>query len=488
MQVTTDKYRQTAAREMADDYTQRFLKLLPVRLAERRKQAYADFADPALAQEKGAAIRAQALADLPWLLETFEKNARAAGARVFWAGDADAANRYMVDLARKNGISYVTKGKSMITEEIGLNEAFASAGIRAYETDLGEFITQLLERPPFHIVGPAINIPVSRISELFQEKGVTDGPEEDPVKLGMAARRFLRERFRHLEMGVTGVNLAVAETGTLINVENEGNIRLSKSSPRIQVAVMSIEKVVPDTEAALHLIRLLCRSCTGQAMSAYVSFDQGPKTDNALDGPEELHILILDNGRTRIYQNPETRDALRCIRCGACLNACPIYGKIGGYPYGWAYSGPMGQVLTPLLLGLENSRDLFDACTLCKRCTSICPVGIDHPRLLLYYRQQNAAGDPVLKGSGMALTENALYLSYAYIARHPHLWRMFAAGVQKTLNQYAGDGKIRRGPSGLNGWFSSRDLPEMTGGSFHSQWRRIRHQTKAPKPGREGEG
>lgn len=487
MQVTIDQYRRVAAKEMADDYTQRFLKLLPVRLAERRRQAYADFADPALAQKKGAAIRARALADLPRLLERFEEKARAAGARVFWADDAAAANRYIVDLARKNGIAYVTKGKSMITEEIGLNEALASAGIRAYETDLGEFITQLLERPPFHIVGPAINIPVSRISRLFQEKGVTGGPEEDPVKLGMAARRFLRERFRHLEMGVTGVNLAVAETGSLINVENEGNIRLSKSSPRIQAAVMSIEKVVPDMESALHLIRLLCRSCTGQAMSAYVSMDNGPKTDNALDGPEELHIVILDNGRTRIYQDPETRDALRCIRCGACLNACPIYGKIGGYPYGWAYSGPMGQVLSPLLLGLEHSRDLFDACTLCKRCSSICPVGIDHSRLLLYYRQQNAAGDPVLNGGGTAFTENVLYLSYAYIARHPRLWRVFAAGVQKTLNRCARDGKIRRGPRGLSGWFSSRDLPEMAGGSFHSQWRRIRHQSKSPKPGRQRE-
>jgi len=353
-----------------------------VSLAERRKSAFADFSDPTAMQAAGAAIRAGALEQLPELLETFEETATANGARVFWAADAGRANDYIVRVARQNGVQYVTKGKSMISEELGLNEALAQKGIKAWETDLGEFITQLLKRPPFHIVGPAINIPVAAISEIFMEKGIITSPEHDPVRLGLAARRFLRQRFHHVEMGITGVNLAVAEIGSLINVENEGNIRLSKSSPRIQVAVMSLEKIVATMADALHLIRLLCRSSTGQAISAYVSIDSGPRKNWELDGPEELHIVILDNGRTRIYQDPETRDVLLCIRCGACLNVCPIYGKIGGYPYGRAYTGPMGQILSPLLLGLDRTRDLFQACTLCRKCRSICPVGVDLNRLL----------------------------------------------------------------------------------------------------------
>lgn len=473
---------------MADAYTQQFLKLLPARLAERRNIAFADFKDPAGAREEAAAIRARSLENLAGLLESFEEKAAAAGARVYWAADAHAANARIAEIARENRVSFVTKGKSMITEETGLNDALEKAGITVWETDLGEFITQLLQVPPFHIVGPAINIPVERISRLFEEKGVTNSPETDPVRLGMAARRFLRNRFRHLEMGITGVNMAVAETGTLINVENEGNIRLCKSSPRIQVAVMSIEKVVPSMEEALHLIRLLCRSCTGQGISAYVSMDTGPAGQEEIDGPEQLHVIVLDNGRSRIYADPQTRDALRCIRCGACLNACPIYGKIGGYPYGWAYSGPMGQVLSPLLLGLERTRDLFEACTLCKRCKSVCPVGIDHPRLMLYYRAQNAAGEPLLGGGGGSAAENALYAAYAHVARHPHMWRLSTGGLRHVLNHYAAGGKISRGPHVLDGWLGSRDLPEMPRESFHRQWRRLRHGSAPKGKGKNGEG
>ncbi len=472
MKITTEQYKKIAAREMADEYTQLFLKVLPARLAERRKTAFADFEDPEAAKKTGAAIRAEALENLPALLSEFEKNARAKGARIFWAEDAESANRYIVKTAIDNNVSYVAKGKSMITEELGLNEALAENGIQAWETDLGEFITQLLGRPPFHIVGPAINIPVEQISDIFLEKGIISEAEHDPVQLGLAARRFLRERFRRLEMGITGVNMAVAESGTLINVENEGNIRLSKSSPRIQVAVMSMEKLVAAMTDALHLIRLLCRSATGQAISAYVSMDTGPAKEDEIDGPEQLHIVILDNGRSKIYRDPVTRQALRCIRCGACLNACPIYGKIGGYPYGWAYSGPMGQVVSPLLLGFERTRDLFEACTLCGKCRDICPVGIDHPELMLYYRHKNAAADPDLKGAGETWTQRTAYEAYTQIAGHPALWRIFGGVLRRVLNIYARGDKIESGPGALEGWFKSRDLPAAPSESFRSLWRK----------------
>jgi L-lactate dehydrogenase complex protein LldF len=471
MKVTTDRFRQTALAELADPRTQKFLQILPLRLSARRQAAYESFADPAAAHLYGQAIRAESVARLPELLETFERNALANGARVFWAEDSAAANRYIADLAQEKGAHYVTKGKSMITEELGLNAYLAQQGITAWETDLGEFITQLLERPPFHIVGPAINIPVEQVRDIFLEKGVLDAPTLDPVALGKAARRFLRDKFRDLRMGITGVNIAVAETGTVINVENEGNIRFNKSSPKTLVCVMSLEKVVPTLADALHQLRVLCRSATGQAAGAYISLDSGPRKAGESDGPEELHIVILDNGRSAVYQNPQIREVLRCIRCGACLNTCPVYGKVGGYPYGWAYSGPMGQVLTPALRGLEGMGDLVRACTLCHRCKTICPAGIDHPDLLLYYRYKDVQADPLLAGQGVGLAERLAQRLFALVAGRYAFWRIFSKVIRMTAHLLKeGETLHGLGPLG-RGWFQSRDLPAPAAKSFHERWR-----------------
>jgi L-lactate dehydrogenase complex protein LldF len=482
MEIKTQQYRQVAVREMADEYTRQFLKLLPARLAERRKTAFADFADPQAAMKAGAAIRARAMENLPSLLETFEKNATEAGAHIHWAQDAAEANACIVKIAKENNISYVAKGKSMITEELGLNQALLQNGIQAWETDLGEFITQLMDRPPFHIVGPAINIPVDQISDVFVKNGVISSPETDPVRLGMAARKFLRQKFRDLKMGIVGVNMAVAESGTIINVENEGNIRLSKSCPEIQVAVMSLEKVVETFADAFQLLRLLCRSSTGQALGAYVSMDTGPKKKDEIDGPEALHIVILDNGRTRIYQNPETRQVLQCIRCGSCLNACPIYGKIGGYPYGWAYSGPMGQILTPLLLGFEKTQDLFKSCTLCGRCRHFCPVGIDHPKVICYLRSRNVMGNPVFNGKGEKFNERLAYGFYLHAASHKILWELSGRILRRILNRRAVNGQIKAGPKLFSGWFAHRNLPASYGGGFQ-KYRRHSRDAKGIMPG-----
>jgi len=470
MKITTERFKQTALEELDNSHTQKFLEILPLRLAARRNEAYESFPDPVAAHDYGHSIRDEAIQRLPELLETFETNAVANGAQVFWAADSKAANDYIVRLARRKGVGYVTKGKSMVTEELGLNEALAAAGIDAWETDLGEFITQLLQRPPFHIVGPALNIPVQQICDIFMEKGVIDSPTVDPVELGMAARRFLRDRFRDLEMGITGVNIAVAETGTVINVENEGNIRLNKSSPRTLVCVMSLEKVVPTIVDAMHMLRVLCRSATGQSASAYMSLDSGPKRPDEIDGPEEMHIIILDNGRSAMYQDPRTREALRCIRCGACLNSCPVYGKVGGYPYGWAYSGPMGQVLTPALQGLRDTGDLVRACTLCHRCKNICPAGIDHPSLLLYYRAKDVAGDKTLGGSGGRWGERLVHKLYSVAGSDHRLWRIFSTMARLAANSQRKGERIRSIPIGARGWFSSRNLPALPRKRFRDRW------------------
>jgi len=274
-------------------------------------------------------------------------------------------------------------------------------------------------------------------------------------------------------MGITGVNVAVAETGTIINVENEGNIRFTKSSPRTQVSVMSLEKVVPTMKDALHLIRLLCRNCTGQRISAYVSMDSGPRRKGEIDGPEELFIVIVDNGRSKIYQDLKARDALRCIRCAACLNICPVYRQVGGYAYGWAYSGPMGQVVNPLLLGLERTKELYRATTLCGACKSVCPVGIDHPSMFLYYRAKDVLGDPELKGKKRPWVEEKFFKMFGRAATRPWLWDLGVRMARPFINKEASHGIIRTAKGPFEGWFRIRDFPAMTGKTFHERWKKL---------------
>jgi L-lactate dehydrogenase complex protein LldF len=461
-------FMETARKEMANPMTQAFLSILPPGFAIMRQMSMASFSDPAAAVELSRALRQESVARLPELLEEFEANALKNGTKVFWAKDARAANEYILNLCKEKGTGYITKGKSMVTEEIGLNSALALGGIEAFETDLGEFIIQQLGRPPFHIVGPAINIPVTEISGLFLEKGIIRKSTDDAITLGKAVRAYLREKFRNLKVGIAGVNMAVASTGTFINIENEGNIRLTKSSPETLVAVMSLEKVVPDIKDALHLIRILCRNCVGQKISGYATLDTGPARPDETDGPKELHIIILDNGRAQIYKDPVTRQVLKCIRCGACLNICPVYSKIGGYPYGFAYSGPMGQMLNPLLLGLEQTKDLFCSCTLCGACRDICPAGINHPELFLYYRSKIAS----LAGPG----EKALYASAAAAMQSSLLWTLGIKSARLFLNKKVHDGYISSIEGKAGRWFSCRDLPMIADRTFHELWKDLNRE------------
>lgn len=474
MEVKTDQFVEVAKKELKNERNKRFLSVLPYAITIARKRAMDSFPDPEAANEYGRSIRAEVIARLPELLEEFENNAAANGAKVIWAKTAAEANDFILNLARERGVKYVTKGKSMVTEEMGLNHVLEENGIEPFESDLGEFIAQQLHRPPFHIVGPALNIPVEEISDLFMAKANMKEPTTDPVRLGYAARLYLRDKFHHLQMGITGVNMAVAETGSIINVENEGNIRMSKSSPKIQVSIMSLEKVVPTMKDAMHLARLLCRNCTSQKLSAYVSIDSRPKKKDEIDGPEELYIIILDNGRSEIYQDLKAREALRCIRCGACLAACPVYCKIGGYPYGWAYSGPMGQVLNPLLLGLDRTHDLFHACTLCGSCKSVCPGGVDHPEIFLYYRRQEAAKGR--KQSGELISDKAakLFDLWTWGAAKGWRWKMGVKTARPLVNSYAKGGVISKAPGRAAGWFRTRDLPAMAQKTFHDRWTEIK--------------
>jgi L-lactate dehydrogenase complex protein LldF len=474
MQVSTEKFTEFAKKGVEKARAWPFLKMVPHFLYQMREAGLATLPDATAAHAYGAAIRSEALSRLPELLEEFEKKAIANGAKVYWARTAQEAREYIVNLAKERGVEFVIKGKSMVTDEIGLNELLAEQGIEPWEGDLGEFIIQLLHCPPFHIVAPAINIAVEEIRDLFMAKANMKEPTLDPVELGWAARLFLREKFHHAEFGVTGVNMAVAETGTIINLENEGNIRFAKASPRTQVSVMSLEKVVPTMKDAMHLMRLLSRNCSGQKISAYVSMDSGPKKDSEMDGPEELIIVVVDNGRSMIYQDPQARDALRCIRCAACLNICPVYRQIGGYAYGWVYSGPMGQVLMPLLLGLNKTQDIYRACTLCGACKSVCPVGIDHPNLFLYYRSMDVSADHPFNGKKRPWREVQFFKAWSMAVQHFWMWNLGVSIARPFMNRKSHHGVIREMKGAFGGWFRKRDFPSVAEETFHERWEEIK--------------
>jgi L-lactate dehydrogenase complex protein LldF len=471
MKITSEQFREVAREELKTRHTRAHLDFVALVIRKRREASMGLFPDPSAALALGKAIRTESIARLPELLEEFERSAAANGALVHWARDADEANQLILKIAQERNVGLITKGKSMVTEETGLNEVLIKNGLDVFETDLGEFIIQLLGRPPFHIQGPAANVPVQEICDLFLEKGIMKEPTLDPVELGHAARVFLREKFHHVEMGITGVNLAVAETGTIFNVENEGNIRLTKSSPRIQVSVMTLEKMVPTMQDAIHMLRLLCRNCTGQKIASYVSMDSGPNKGGEMDGPEELHIVIVDNGRSTFYQDTQLREALYCIRCGGCMLECPVYGKIGGYPYGWAYSGPMGQVLNPLMLGQDRTQDLYRACTLCGGCKTVCPAGIDHPRMFLSYRARDVEQDPTYRAKGRPWAESSFMGMFAWATKRRWRWDLGIRTIRPFINRHVEEGFIREMKGPLEGWFKSRDFPAMAEKTFHDRMR-----------------
>ena len=415
----------------------------------------------------------QTLLKLDVILQELADQVRSRGGKVFFAADGEEAVRYCLETAAKNRVKQVVKGKSMVTEEIGLNQALAEAGIEATETDLGEYIIQLAGERPSHIIAPAIHKTRQEVGRLFADKlGIPY--TEDPATLTRAARRALREKFFAADMGITGCNLACAETGHITTLSNEGNIRMSTSMPRIHVAVMGMERVVAKLEDHSVLFRLLSRGAAAQRLATYISYAGGPAGADEIDGPEEFHLVILDNGRSRILADPEFREILCCVRCGACLNVCPVYGKIGGYAYGHPYAGPIGAVLNPLLAGLEKGKDLFFGETLCGACREACPVDIDLPRMMLALRARLMEGDAGTNCRPRAgrLEKSALQ-AWSKLAEHRRLYETAhhaASLVQRALPRHSG--LIRRTPPPFSAWSRGRDLQPLARRTFLQDLRR----------------
>lgn len=425
------------------------------------------FADWQLAREQAKAIKAEALEHLSEYLEQFEAKVKQRGGHVFWAENADQAVRYVADLARRHKVKTVVKSKSMVTEEIHLADALEEVGAKVWETDLGEFIVQLRKEPPYHIVTPAMHLTRKEIADLFKEKVDPEIDFDDPVKLVAVARRALREAFFSAEMGISGANFLVADAGMVALSTNEGNGRLTTSLPKIHVAVTGIEKVIPRLTDLALLWPVLATAGTGQPVTTYGTLVGGPRAEGEADGPEEFHVVLLDNGRTRILEEEHQRNVLSCLRCGACLNVCPVYKAVGGHTYGSIYPGPIGSVLMPLLAGEEQYGHLPFASSLCNACADICPVKIDLPRHLLEHRHVQA--DRPARAA-----ERASFRMFGWMMASASRYRLLAGFARKMgnalqamgLDFFLGPWKKYRAPMPIPKE-SFRDLWKKGGGDVH---------------------
>jgi L-lactate dehydrogenase complex protein LldF len=413
-------------------------------------------------RDQARAIREHAISHLPDFLEQLEAEVTARGGVVHWAEDAEQARQIILDLVRSHNVRQIVKSKSMVSEEIGLNHALESAGLEVVETDLGEYIVQLADETPSHIVIPAVHKRKEDIAELFESRlGVPLTLE--PEILAAAARRRLRREFLQAQMGISGVNFAVAETGTLAVVTNEGNGRFVTGLPPVHVALMGIEKVVPTLEDLMLLLQMLTRSATGQKLSAYVNLIGGPARPGDPDGPEELHLILLDNGRSQIIADGYA-EVLCCIRCGACLNVCPVYKEIGGHAYGWVYSGPIGAVVTPLLRGLSQAQELPGASSLCGACRDVCPVQIDLPQLLLDLRSDLVAEPASSQWEALGIQ------AWRWIMLSADRFQWAGRLAYWSSFWLARQGRLRWLPPPFNRWTRSRDFPALASRPFRERW------------------
>jgi len=404
-------------------------------------------------RQVGESIRRHSLSRLPELLETLERNLLARGVQVHWASTPEEANAIFLAIARDAGAKGMIKGKSMVSEEIELNHRMAEQGVDCLESDMGEYIVQLAGERPSHIIMPAIHKTKQQIAQLFAER-IPDTPYTDDVDALIAiGRRVLRNEFRDAKIGVSGVNFMVAETGTLCLVENEGNGRMCTTVPDVHIAITGIEKVVERFEHVLPLFNLLTRSATGQAVTTYFNVISGPRREGELDGPRAVHLVLLDNGRTQAWRDPDFRSTLQCIRCGACMNHCPVYARIGGLAYGTTYPGPIGSIISPHLLGLEPTQALPTASTLCGACGEVCPVAIPIPDLLMKLRHA-ATHDPLpghapLAGQGAARSwkEALAWKAWAWVNQRP-AWYALAVRIGRALRGLT--------PTRQGGWTAHR--------------------------------
>ena len=470
--ITTENYVAEARKAIKNQVLQRALADLQNRFGRGTAECYRRLPEGPGLRLKAHEVRMQTVENLDVVLETLAANIRKNGGQVFFAEDGQAAVNYCLEVAQRHKVSRVVKGKSMVSEEIGLNDALIDSGIDVSETDLGEYIIQLAGETPSHIIAPAIHKTRDDVGSLFADK--LDIPyETDPPRLTWIARKALREKFLAADMGTSGCNMACAETGHITTVSNEGNIRMSTTLPRVHIAIMGMERVAARLEDHDMLLRLLCRGAAAQNMATYVSYIGGPRSAHQADGPQEFHLVVLDNGRSRILADEQFREMLCCIRCAACLNVCPVYAKIGGHSYGYAYSGPVGAVVTPLLVGINRAKDLCLGETLCGACQDICPVNINLPRMLLALRTKLAEGDTAWGVTPVDRKEKFLFQAWSWMIRNRSLYDLavkLAAMGQKFLTQK--DGMIRRLPPPIHGWTKARDIKPLAAQSFISRWKK----------------
>jgi L-lactate dehydrogenase complex protein LldF len=411
-------------------------------------------------REAAHRVRQFAVANLDKLLVEFEQKMTAHGATVLWARDAKEANQYVLDIAREHGVKSVVKSKSMVTEEMELNQVLAAEGIRAVETDLGEYIVQLADQRPMHIVTPAIHMSAADVGRLFAEK-LGEPFTEEHTKLTDIARRHLREEYLQAGMGISGCNFAIADTGTLVVVENEGNAGLSTATPPVHVALIGIEKMLPRIDYLPLFLNLLARSGTGQKLTSYTHLIHGPVPGR------KLYVILLDNGRSNVLTDHDTWAALHCIRCGACLNNCPVYRRVGGWAYGWVYPGPIGSILTPHLLGLKTAGKLPFASSLCGQCAEVCPAKIDIAHQLVHLRNR-AVNEPSPMNS---IFQRVIWTVWAWFMGGPLRYRLGALGMRLGMPLLKLVPRALH-PSMLGAWTRGRELPKSPGYDFRGWWKR----------------
>ena len=455
-------FRQRAGSALKDAFLQEALTIATTKFIDLRREAFEDFPEGEALRDHARAIKEATLQRLDHYLETLIANIERLGGHVHYAKTSEEARAIVVDIARRTSARMAVKSKSMATEEIHLNEALEHAGITPVETDLGEYIIQLAHESPSHIIAPAIHKTKGQVADLFGRE-FKRRVEADPEVLTKIARDELREKFLQADLGITGANFAVADTGTVVLVTNEGNGRMVTSLPRVHVAVMGVEKVVPSLTDLMVFLAILAKSATGQKLSVYTTLVRGPRRAEELEGPDEFHLVLLDNGRIAQLGGP-LREALSCLRCGACLNVCPVYQQIGGHAYGYTYPGPIGILLTAMLEGTRSVRDLAHASSLCGACADACPVRIDIPRMLIELRRE------VDEKKIAPWVERVAFTLLARLLTRPALYRLAVSAGRVLQRPFVSEGTISRLPFFLNDWTRTRDLPAVAARTFQERW------------------
>jgi L-lactate dehydrogenase complex protein LldF len=468
--LITTPLRERAQQALGDRFLHEALDIATTKFIGLRREAFDDFPEGEGLRDRARAIKEATLQRLDAHLERLIDNVERLGGHVHFATTADEARDIILDIARRTGARMAVKSKSMATEEIHLNDALEAAGVTPVETDLGEYIIQLAHERPSHIIAPAIHKTKGQVAELFARE-LKREVAADPEVLTQIARAELREKFLQADLGITGANFAVAETGTVVLVTNEGNGRMVTSLPRVHVAVMGVEKVVPSMTDLMIFLSVLAKSATGQKLSVYTTLIQGPRRPGELEGPDEFHLVLLDNGR--IAQIGGTlREALYCLRCGACLNVCPVYRQIGGHAYGYTYPGPIGILLTAMLNGPRSVKELSHASSLCGACADACPVRIDIPKMLIELRKE------VVEQKLAPWPERVVFKAFAWLLRRPALYRLGGPLGRLLQRPFVRAGRIRTLPLFFGHWTRTRDLPPVAAQTFQERWAALERETR----------